>query len=105
MSKRLVIDLDACDGCETCGVDCGYFYRPQASDHGGFLLRERATFAVICRRCDRGNIYCAADSQDILHSSVRLLDRSHDFGVPASGGSCPECARGAMLASRVKLPP
>lgn len=52
MGKRLVIDLDICDQCESCGVSCAYFYRPHETDHGALALRERATFALICRRCE-----------------------------------------------------
>ena len=52
MSKRLVIDLDKCDQCDRCGVRCGYFYRPGAEDHGVLGLRQRATFELICRRCE-----------------------------------------------------
>ena len=52
MGKRLVIDLDKCDRCDHCGVSCSYFYRPHATDHGVLTLRERATFALVCRRCE-----------------------------------------------------
>ena len=52
MAKRLLIDLNKCDGCESCGVDCAYFYRPRAGDHGILKLREAATFTVVCRRCE-----------------------------------------------------
>jgi Fe-S-cluster-containing hydrogenase component 2 len=52
MSKRLVIDLDTCDDCDRCGVSCDYFYRPHPADHGVLALRERATFELVCRRCE-----------------------------------------------------
>ena len=52
MGRRLVIDLDNCDQCDRCGVTCKYFYRPLAEDNGIIGLRERATFEVICRRCE-----------------------------------------------------
>lgn len=52
MSKRLVIDLDICDQCDQCGVRCGYFYRSPTDDNGILGLRERATFELICRRCE-----------------------------------------------------
>ena len=52
MSKRLVIDLDICDDCARCGVTCAYFYRSHRDDHGVLALRERATFTLICRRCE-----------------------------------------------------
>jgi len=52
MGKRLVIDLDSCDQCDRCGVTCAYFYRPLGQDNGVIGLRERATYALICRRCE-----------------------------------------------------
>jgi len=51
MTKRLIIDLDRCDDCDSCEVSCGYFYRPHSEDHGVLSLRERATFELVCRRC------------------------------------------------------
>ena len=47
MGKRLVVDLDRCDRCETCGVRCG-----RSGHLGALAIRERATFAVVCRRCE-----------------------------------------------------
>ena len=52
MAKRLIIDLNKCDECEKCIVQCASFYRPRATDHGALTLRELATFAVVCRRCE-----------------------------------------------------
>jgi Fe-S-cluster-containing hydrogenase component 2 len=52
MSKRLVIDLNKCDGCDECSVKCDYFYRAKAEDHGVLTLREYATFMLVCRRCE-----------------------------------------------------
>lgn len=51
MTRRLFIDLTKCDECEKCSVECGYFYRPSAVDHGILGVRELATFALVCRRC------------------------------------------------------
>ena len=50
--KRLLVDLNTCDACDTCEVQCSYMYRPHAADHGMLALRERATFLLICRRCE-----------------------------------------------------
>ena len=50
--KRLLVDLNRCDACDTCEVQCSYLYRPRAGDHGVLALRERATFMLICRRCE-----------------------------------------------------
>ncbi len=52
MSRRLIIDLDKCDECDQCGVRCNYFYRPGTEDHGVLGLRQRATFHLVCRRCE-----------------------------------------------------
>lgn len=51
MPRRLVIDLESCEGCPSCTARCAYFYRPHTTDHGIDTLRERATFALLCRRC------------------------------------------------------
>ncbi len=55
MSKRVVIDLTKCIDCSECTVDCGYFYA-QYGDHksrGIQSLKEKATFAIVCRRCEQ----------------------------------------------------
>ncbi len=48
--KRLFIDLDKCNKCEECKAACGYFYLKQG--RGITNLREYATFALFCRRCE-----------------------------------------------------
>jgi len=50
--KRLFMDLNKCDECEKCSVSCSYFYKPAVVDHGVLSLRERATFMLVCRRCE-----------------------------------------------------
>lgn len=55
MSKRIVLDLTKCEGCESCTVQCGYFYRPHDTDQGIQTLKERATFMIVCRRCERAS--------------------------------------------------
>ncbi len=69
MSKRLIIDLEKCDGCDQCQSQCVYFYRPYSTDHGIMSLRERATFHLICRRCELASCveacpYGALERQD-----------------------------------------
>lgn len=48
--KRLFIDLDICNNCQECRVDCAYFYHP--TNNGITNLREYATFALFCRHCE-----------------------------------------------------
>jgi len=57
MSKRIVLDLTKCEGCEACTVDCGYFYAQQDEDKklGIQSLKEKATFAIVCRRCEHAS--------------------------------------------------
>ena len=69
MSKRIVLDLTKCEGCEECTVDCGYFYRSGDTDTGLQTLKERATFKVVCRRCEHASCvvscpYDALERQD-----------------------------------------
>lgn len=48
--KKLFIDLEICNKCKECKVDCSYFYHPQ--NNGITTLRELAAFATVCRQCE-----------------------------------------------------
>lgn len=48
--KKLFLDLEKCDNCPECVVKCSYIYHPQ--NKGITSLREFATFAVVCHRCE-----------------------------------------------------
>ncbi len=48
--KRLLLDLEKCSVCQECVVKCSYIFHPQ--NNGITSLRELATFALICRRCE-----------------------------------------------------
>ena len=63
MTERLIIDLAACDRCESCAVECG----------GLLSLREKATFELVCRRC--------AQASCILACPFDALERLDDGGV------------------------
>lgn len=47
--KRLFIDLEKCDKCAECVVECSYIYHPQ--NNGITSIRELAIFSLICRKC------------------------------------------------------
>jgi len=72
MSKLLLIDLNKCDACETCEVECAYMYRAKAADHGVLTLRERATFMLVCRRCEEPGCVaaCRFDALERLPDGV-----------------------------------
>jgi Fe-S-cluster-containing hydrogenase component 2 len=48
--KKLFIDLEKCDKCRECLAECSYIYHPQ--NNGITSLREFATLAVVCHRCE-----------------------------------------------------
>jgi len=75
MTKRLVIDLNRCDACETCAVRCAYLYRARATDHGVLALRELATFAVVCRRCENANCVAACPFEALERQASGVLQR------------------------------
>jgi Fe-S-cluster-containing hydrogenase component 2 len=81
--KRLIIDLEKCDQCESCVVSCGYYDRPRTNENGMAGLRQRATFAVICRRCASASCIdaCAFDA----------LDRDEDGILQRHNMRCVSC--------------
>lgn len=82
MSKRIVLDLTMCEGCEDCTVDCGYFYSDE-KDQGIQTLKERATFMVVCRRCDHAScvVSCPYDA----------LERQDDGSIKRFNLRCVSC--------------
>lgn len=87
MAKRLIIDLDRCDQCETCGVDCGEGYSPQSSARAMLALRERATYAVVCRRCEEASCVDACPFDALERQADGVLERHNLRCV-----SCKLCA-------------
>ena len=75
MGKRLLIDLDKCDRCDRCGVSCSYFYRSRPEDHGVFALRERATYSLICRRCEQPSCILACPFDALARNTLGVLER------------------------------
>ena len=87
MAKRLFIDLNRCDECEKCAVNCAYFYRPQMTDHGMLALREVATFALICRRCEEPSCVAACKFEALERQTDGVLKRHNLRCV-----SCKSCS-------------
>ncbi|MFH1768824.1 MAG: 4Fe-4S dicluster domain-containing protein [Candidatus Omnitrophota bacterium] len=48
--ERLFIDLEKCDSCKKCVIDCAYAFHP--SNNGIVSLRELAVFSLLCRKCE-----------------------------------------------------
>jgi Fe-S-cluster-containing dehydrogenase component len=89
MSKRIVLDLTKCDGCEACTVDCSDFYRPNDQAQGIQTLKERATFAVVCRRCEHPGCVAACPYDALERQPDGVMKRSNLRCV-----SCKLCTQG-----------
>ena len=83
MGKRLVLDLIKCEGCEECSLGCGYFYRSQDTDRGIQTLKEHATFAIVCRRCEEAS--CVASCP------YDALQRQADGSIKRLNLRCVSC--------------
>lgn len=83
MSKRIVLDLTKCEGCESCKVQCGYFYRPHGTDQGIQTLKERATFMIVCRRCEHASC--------IASCPYEALERQPDGVIKRFNLRCVSC--------------
>jgi len=91
MTKRLIIDLAKCDQCESCGVSCGFYdCRPDNAEGevGPMLsLRERATFELVCRRCQSASCILACPF-DALEKTDDGVIKRHNLRCV----SCKSCA-------------
>ena len=75
MSKRIVIDLRKCEGCQECTVDCGYFYRSGETGQGIQTLKERATFKIVCRRCEHASCVASCPYDALERQEDGLIKR------------------------------
>lgn len=75
MNQRIVIDLDLCEGCEQCTASCGYFYRSPEEDQGIQTLKERATLAIVCRRCEHASCVAACPYDALERQSDGTIKR------------------------------
>lgn len=83
----MLIDLNVCDDCEECGVECDYHYRPSDAEHGILALRELAQFALVCRRCENPSCVNACPFDALERQEDGLLKRYNMRCV-----SCKSCA-------------
>ncbi|MFO7870334.1 MAG: 4Fe-4S dicluster domain-containing protein [Kiritimatiellia bacterium] len=91
MARRLFIDLNKCDDCEKCEVDCAYFYRAKASDHGILSVREAATFALVCRRCEEASCVkaCRFDALERQENGVLKRYNMRCVSCKCCSHACP----------------
>jgi Fe-S-cluster-containing dehydrogenase component len=79
--KRLVLDLDKCSVCPECVVGCSYYYHP--GNRGIDRLREYATYALVCRKCEYGTCVQACP--------VEALERDEDGRLVRHSMRCISC--------------
>ncbi len=72
MTKRLIIDLAACDRCDGCSIGPAML-----------ALRERATFELVCRRCEHASC--------VLACPFDALERSEDGIIKRHNMRCVSC--------------
>lgn len=87
MNKRLFLDLTKCDECDKCEVECAYFYRARPTDHGVLSLRELATFALVCRRCEYSSCITACPRDALARRDDGIMERYNMRCV-----SCKSCS-------------
>ena len=92
--KRLIIDLAKCDQCPGCDVSCSFVGAGHARDkaglpHGGPVqgLREKVTFALLCRRCVVASCVVACPFDAIERQEHGVIKRYNLRCV-----SCKSCA-------------
>lgn len=87
MHKYLVIDLQKCEQCQSCNITCSYQDGSGEENLGLSGLRERATFALICRRCSSASCIKACVF-DALERGPAGVIRRHNLRCV----SCKMCA-------------
>ncbi len=84
--KKLLIDLEKIEGhLEKCGVKCDYYYHP--ANNGLLSLQEMATYAVVCRRCEKPNCVTSCPFQALEKGPDGILRR---YNMRCT--SCKTCA-------------
>ncbi|HID95255.1 MAG TPA: 4Fe-4S ferredoxin [Candidatus Latescibacteria bacterium] len=73
MEKRLFIDLELCNRCRECHVECSYLYHPH--NIGITSLRELAAFFLICRRCEQAPCVTSCPQEALEKQEDGVLKR------------------------------
>ena len=91
MARRIVIDLDVCHQCDACVVECRYHHRSLPADHGIRGLRERATYLLVCRRCEAPSCIaaCAFDALEFGPDGVLERHNLRCVSCMACAHACP----------------
>ncbi|MCM8820068.1 MAG: hypothetical protein NC925_04655 [Candidatus Omnitrophica bacterium] len=83
--KKIFIDLEKCLLCQSCVVNCSYFYHPE--NNGIINLQELATFSLICRRCEEAPCTNSCYHNALKKDKDGILKRSNYLCT-----SCKSCS-------------
>ena len=86
--KKVFIDLDLLDRLEEekdLGIECSYPYHPQ--NEGVTTLRELASYAVICRKCEEASCVLSCPKEALEKDDEGVLRRYNMRCI-----SCKSCA-------------
>lgn len=74
--KRLLIDLEKFDEHQKeCSYRCSYYYHP--GNYGVISLQEMATYALVCRRCEKENCVTSCPFEALEKGPDKILRRSN----------------------------
>ena len=71
--KKLYIDLDKCLECAEEKCACSYNFHP--GNNGVISLREMASFAIICRKCEQGTCVLSCPKEALEKEKTGVLKR------------------------------
>ena len=77
MTEAIIIDLAVCDRCEEC-----------TAGPAALALRERATFELVCRRCEQASC--------VLACPFAALERTEDGIIKRHNMRCVSCKSCAL---------
>lgn len=96
MARRLVLDLDRCGACRECTARCDVLHRPGGDGEAVTALREEATFALVCRRCEHAACAAACPAQALERRPDGVMVR-HNLRCVSCGSCVVACPFGTIL--------
>ena len=93
--KRLLIDLEKFDEHnKRCPQKCSYYYHP--GNYGVLSLQEMATYALVCRRCEKENCVAACPFEALEKGEDKIL-RRHNLRCTSCKTCSHACHSGVIL--------
>jgi len=93
--NRLLIDLDKFEEHnKRCVKECSYYYHP--GNYGILSLQEMATYALICRKCEKENCVTACPFEALEKGPDKIL-RRHNMRCTSCKTCSHACHSGVIL--------